>query len=196
MKNEKIKKSAKDMPILDLQVNGKRTHAFLLSSDSNYDAWSSNITQNRLLYFPEHHKLMMEVRVAKDETGVSLTPISRTLVLLSSNTIMKDLDDEDELEDTLHLNVQSLENEIWEVYSEGKRCPINNEDWTDAHQEYLEYMEFKEELDARYQDAQNKLIEYLNRHSMQHRLTVRTAKEYYDKQKQFEEDCRELELNN
>ena len=80
-----------------------------------------------------------------------------------------------------------LEKQIWETFSEGKpRCPINNEDWTDAHQEYLEYQWFIDELNTAYIKAQKELFAYLDSIGETHRK-VRTAKEYYEKQKDFED---------
>ena len=79
-----------------------------------------------------------------------------------------------------------LEKQIWETFSEAPRTPVCNDDWTDAHQEYLEYDEFKGELNAAYIKAQKELFAYLDSIGQSHRK-VRTAKEYYDKQKDFED---------
>ena len=79
-----------------------------------------------------------------------------------------------------------LEKQIWDLYENPVRCPICNDDWTDAHQEYLEYDEFKGELNAAYIKAQKALFAYLDSIGQSHRK-VRTAKEYYDKQKDFED---------
>lgn len=32
-----------------------------------------------------------------------------------------------------------IEQQIWETFSEAPRCPVCNDDWTDAHQEALEF---------------------------------------------------------
>lgn len=82
-----------------------------------------------------------------------------------------------------------LEKQIWEVFSNPPRFPICNDDWTDAHQTYLEYKEFKEEIDAIYMEAQKELIEYLKSIGKPVTLKVKTAREYYNKQKDFEELC-------
>ena len=76
-----------------------------------------------------------------------------------------------------------LEKEIWESFSGAPRTPICNDDWTDAHQEALEFQWHKEELDGLYQAAQKRLFESLGQHDRK----IRTAKEYYDKQKDFED---------
>lgn len=78
-----------------------------------------------------------------------------------------------------------LEKQIWEIFSEGKpRCPINNEDWTDEHQNYLEWVEFVGELNAAYIKAQKELFAYLDSIGVAYNRKVRTAKEYYEKQKE------------
>ena len=79
-----------------------------------------------------------------------------------------------------------LEKQIWETFSEAPRCPVCNEDWTDAHQEALEFQWFKDEINNAYIKAQEELFKYLDSIGKSHRK-VRTAKEYYDKQKDFEE---------
>ena len=81
-----------------------------------------------------------------------------------------------------------LEKQIWETFSEGKpRCPINNEDWTDAHQEYLEYQWFIDELNTAYIKAQKEFFAYLDSIGETSHRKVRTAKEYYERQKDFED---------
>lgn len=80
-----------------------------------------------------------------------------------------------------------LEKEIWETFSEKPRCPINNEDWTDAHQEYLEYQWFIKELNESYIKAQKEFFAYLDSIGETSHRKVRTAKEYYEKQKDFED---------
>ena len=80
-----------------------------------------------------------------------------------------------------------LEKEIWETFSEKPRCPINNEDWTDAHQEYLEWVEFTREINAAYIKAQKEFFAYLDSIGETSHRKVRTAKEYYEKQKDFED---------
>lgn len=79
-----------------------------------------------------------------------------------------------------------LEKQIWKAFSEKPRCPINNEDWTDVHQEYLEYQWFIEELNESYIKAQEELFDYLNSIGKAH-CSVRTAQQYYAKQKDFED---------
>jgi hypothetical protein len=81
-----------------------------------------------------------------------------------------------------------LENQIWETFSKGKRrCRINNEDWTDAHQEYLEYQWFIKELNESYIKAQKEFFAYLDSIGETSHCKVRTAEEYYKKQKDFED---------
>lgn len=80
-----------------------------------------------------------------------------------------------------------LEKQIWDLFENPVRCPINNEDWTDAHQEYLEYKEFKEELNEAYIKAQKELFAYLDSIGETSHRKVRTAKEYYERQKDFED---------
>lgn len=80
-----------------------------------------------------------------------------------------------------------LEKQIWEAFSEAPRCPVCNDDWTDAHQEYLEFQWFKEEINESYQKAQKELIEYLDSIGFKHNLKVKTAQQYYTKQKDFED---------
>ena len=38
-----------------------------------------------------------------------------------------------------------LEKQIWKTFSEAPRRPVCNDDWTDAHQEALEFQWFKKE---------------------------------------------------
>lgn len=87
-----------------------------------------------------------------------------------------------EEQNKLWQNIVELEKEIWDAFSEKPRCPICNENWTDAHQEYLEWQWFKEELDASYQEAQKQWFK-----SIGVNRKIKTAQEYYDKQKDFEE---------
>ena len=79
-----------------------------------------------------------------------------------------------------------LEKQIWETFSEAPRTPVCNDDWTDAHQEALEFQWFKEEINEAYIKAQEDFFKYLDSIGEKHR-PVRTAQQYYDKQKDFED---------
>lgn len=80
-----------------------------------------------------------------------------------------------------------LEKQIWETFGNKPRFPINNEDWTDAHQEYLEWTEYTRELNAQYIKAQKELLAYLDSKGISYTRKIKTAIEYYEKQKDFEE---------
>ena len=80
-----------------------------------------------------------------------------------------------------------LEKQIWETFSEAPRTPVCNDDWTDAYQEALEFQWFKDELNAAYIKAQEELIKYMDTNKVPHSRKVRTAQQYYNKQKDFED---------
>lgn len=82
-----------------------------------------------------------------------------------------------------------LEKEIYELWSNAaSHCPVNNEDWTDTHQEYLETQWAKDELNEMYIQAQKDLFAELK----DPRRKVKTASEYYKKQKELEKDVKYL----
>lgn len=76
-----------------------------------------------------------------------------------------------------------IEKQIWEAFGNKPHCPVCNDDWTDAHQEYLEFQWFKDEINELYQNAQRELFTALGQHDRK----IKTAQEYYDKQKDFED---------
>ncbi len=62
-----------------------------------------------------------------------------------------------------------LEKQIWKTFSEAPRCPVCNDDWTDAHQEALEFQWFKDEINGAYIKAQEELFGYFDSIGESHR---------------------------
>ena len=76
-----------------------------------------------------------------------------------------------------------FEREIWELYQNKPNFPCNNDDWSDAHQEYLEWQYELRDIDKQYQKAQKEFFESI----CDNNRKVKTAKQYYVKQKDFED---------
>lgn len=75
----------------------------------------------------------------------------------------------------------SLEEQIFEAFSnEPTRPIINNEDWTDYHQEKLEFQWFEREIDELYKEAQKKFFKSKG----QDNHKIKTAREYYNWKKE------------
>ena len=80
-----------------------------------------------------------------------------------------------------------IEKQIMEVWDNSpSHCPINNEDWTDAHQEYLEAQWEKRDLNEQYIEAQKAFFA-----AMDEDKTLRTASQYYKHQKNAEKAIKE-----
>lgn len=77
-----------------------------------------------------------------------------------------------------------LEKEIWELYENKPHFPYNNDDWDDAHQEYLEWQYELRDVDQQYQKAQKEFFESICDNNNR---KVKTAKQYYIKQKDLED---------
>lgn len=75
-----------------------------------------------------------------------------------------------------------LEKEIMDLWSNSTNyCPINNEDWTDDHQSYLETQWAKEELNGMYIEAQKEFFAFIGSTKK-----PKTAREYYKSQKELQ----------
>lgn len=72
-----------------------------------------------------------------------------------------------------------LEKQIIEAFGKKPRFPICNDDWTDAHQEFLEWQLFINDLNTSYIKAQKQLFDYLKSIGVNHYRKIRTAHEYY-----------------
>ena len=76
-----------------------------------------------------------------------------------------------------------LEKKIWELYQNKPYFPCSNDDWSDAHQEYLEWQYELRDIDEQYKKAQKEFFESICDNNRE----VKTAKQYYVKQKDFED---------
>jgi hypothetical protein len=76
-----------------------------------------------------------------------------------------------------------FERKIWELYQNKPHFPCNNDDWSDAHQEYLEWQYELRDIDEQYQKAQKEFFDSICANNRK----VKTAKQYYVKQKDFED---------